>query len=81
MTTPDQHPETLAWKFAALAGDYALYFNASDVHAPDAMPWTFEFKHEGEDIYFAGTQLDELFTWAIGFVEGKLDRNGREIAA
>lgn len=74
------HPETLAWQLAE-HGDFSLDFDTSDMRTPDCLPWTLHFTLDGVEHHFAGQNLSELFTWALGFITGKVDSNGRELTS
>lgn len=65
------------WEFGQKVGGFALDFDGDEgMSTPDAMPWTLSFTYEGVAHRFGGFDLDQLFSWAIGFIAGRLDARG-----
>lgn len=74
--------EQKMWALAEQAGSFSLDFDASEMRAPDGMPWTLTFTHDGEERRFGGmggASVNVLFTQALDFVAGVVDEQGRRL--
>ena len=74
-------PDTKAYQLAEFVGDFDLTFDTSEsLNHPDVLPWTLTFTVRGEEHHFGGQDLDALFRWALDYICGKVDTNGRPIS-
>lgn len=77
--------EELSIELAEKCGSFDLSFDADENrNIPDSMPWTLTFTARGEERHFGGMlalPVEQLFQWAIDFVDGKVGANGQPITS